>query len=551
VTSAIGAPEGPEFFETAFMRAPAAIALIGVDGRMLRCNPAYCELVGLPAEQVIGADATRFVHPDDIDAAIASSVEQIELGRAAATRPKPIRIVRPDGSFVWVKFDSMLIEDGPGDPYVLATMTDVSEQVESEAAQARSEAWLRALLQHQSDIVTVVGFDGMLRYISPNCERLIGFTAEELADTSGLDNIHPDDVDALVDGLAAQLDDGQEARPIQYRQRCRDGSWRWLEATGREVPSELGSEAVIVNARDVSERMRAEAARRETAHRFQIAFATSPIGIGFADLDGRITWVNRALAKTVGVPEAELLTMRFQDFSRDDELARELAETRRLLHGEIDSYRVEKRYEHPDGRTVWALLHVSLVRDADGSPAQLLGQLEDITERKQLESTLTHDALHDPLTGLLNRTGLRAQVDLAWGDRRAEAPMAILFGDLDGFKHVNDMLGHDAGDEVLVLVAHRLREAVRDGDIVARWGGDEFVILCPSVRDAHAATRIAQRICESLHEEFRIAPGPVGIGISIGVALDEGQPLPDLLIKDADAAAYRAKVAGRNRVEVA
>jgi diguanylate cyclase (GGDEF)-like protein len=92
---------------------------------------------------------------------------------------------------------------------------------------------------------------------------------------------------------------------------------------------------------------------------------------------------------------------------------------------------------------------------------------------------------------------------------------------------------------------------MRAGDVVARWGGDEFVILCPSVHDTDAATRIAQRICDSLHEEFRIGPGPVTIGISVGVALDDGQPLPDLLIKDADAAAYRAKDAGRNRVEVA
>ena len=128
----MGARDGPEFFEAAFMRVPAGIAFIGVDGRMLGGNPAYCEMVGVTVEEVIGADATAFVHPDDIDAAISASIEQIDFGRAAAARPRPIRIVRPDGGIVWVKFDSLLIEDGPGDPYVLATMTDVSEQVESE-----------------------------------------------------------------------------------------------------------------------------------------------------------------------------------------------------------------------------------------------------------------------------------------------------------------------------------------------------------------------------------------------------------------------------------
>jgi len=231
--------------------------------------------------------------------------------------------------------------------------------------------------------------------------------------------------------------------------------------------------------------------------------------------------------------------------------ASELRETRRLLRGEIDSFSAEKRYEHPDGRTVWGLLHVSLVRNADGKPAQLLGQLEDMTERKQLEMSLTHDAIHDPLTGLLNRAGLRGHVDLAWAVRSEDAPMAVLFGDLDGFKNVNDTLGHDAGDEVLVHVAERLRASVRGGDIVARWGGDEFVILCPSVSDAEAATHVAQRIRVALEAPFRIGPGRAEIAISIGVALDTGQPLPDLLIKDADGAAYAAKVRGRNRVVVA
>jgi diguanylate cyclase (GGDEF)-like protein len=196
-------------------------------------------------------------------------------------------------------------------------------------------------------------------------------------------------------------------------------------------------------------------------------------------------------------------------------------------------------------------LHFSLVRDAAGEPTQLLCQLEDVTERKHREMILTHDALHDPLTGLLNRSGLREHVDLAWTTRSDDAPVAILFGDLDGFKHVNDTLGHDAGDEVLAHVAQRLRTAVRTGDVVARWGGDEFVVLCPTVASVEDATNIADRVRVALEAPFRVGPGLAEIGISVGVALDTGQPLPDLLIKDADAAAYRAKVLGRNRVVVA
>jgi diguanylate cyclase (GGDEF)-like protein/PAS domain S-box-containing protein len=551
VLSGSDLPVVEAFLRTAFVRVPTGIGAIGLDGRLLACNPAYSEIVGVPIDDLIGTDAAAFVHPDDVERAIAESIEHIEAGRTKESRPEPIRMVRRDGTTVWVQYDSLLVDDGPGDAYVLSTMTDVSIQTAAEDARARSEAWFRALIQHQSDIVTVVGFDGIIRYISPNTERLLGFTPEELIGTSGVDNIHPDDIDVLVEGLGSQLTEGLDARPFEYRQRCKDGSWIWLEATGQELPSEFGNGAVIVSARDVTERRNADAAAREAESRFRMAFAASPLGIAFADLDGRLTWVNHALAETIGVPESQLLGMWFHDFSSGEELEQEMAETRRLLNGEIDSFSAEKRHEHPDGRTVWACLHVSLVRDAAGAPAQLLGQLEDITERKHLEMSLTHDANHDPLTGLLNRAGLRKEVDVAWADRRADAPIAILFGDLDGFKNVNDRLGHDAGDEVLVHVAQRLRTAVRASDVVARWGGDEFVIMCPRVDSAEGAMLIADRIRTALEAPFRIGPGLAEIAISVGVALDTGQPLPDLLIKDADAAAYRAKVLGRNRVVVA
>jgi diguanylate cyclase (GGDEF)-like protein len=248
--------------------------------------------------------------------------------------------------------------------------------------------------------------------------------------------------------------------------------------------------------------------------------------------------------------EARLLEMSFLDFTNGEDLTEEMNETRRLFRGEIESFCSERRYEHPEGRTVWARMHVSLVRGADGAPAQLLGQVEDITRHKQREMSLTHDARHDPLTGLLNRAGLRERVDAAWAARTSDAPIAVLFGDLDGFKGVNDTLGHDAGDEVLVHVAQRLRTAVRDGDVVARWGGDEFVILCPSVATVEDARSIAERIRTALQTPVRLGQGMAEIGISIGVAVDTGQPLPDLLIKDADAAAYQAKTYGRNLIVV-
>lgn len=195
-------------FYAQFWRAPAAIAAIGFDGKVLACNGAYGEILGVEPRALVGTDSGEFVCPTEVDQVVAESVVRIETGRTTETRPKPIQLLRRDGTTVWVQFDSALVEDGPGDPYVLATMTDVSVQVESQQSLDRSDSWFRTLLQHQSDIVTVIGFDGIVHYISPNCERLLGFRAEELIGTSGYENIHPDDVDALAEGMSAQLNAG-------------------------------------------------------------------------------------------------------------------------------------------------------------------------------------------------------------------------------------------------------------------------------------------------------------------------------------------------------
>jgi diguanylate cyclase (GGDEF)-like protein len=225
----------------------------------------------------------------------------------------------------------------------------------------------------------------------------------------------------------------------------------------------------------------------------------------------------------------------------------------RLLAGDAQAYRVERRYLHADGSTVWASVDVSLVRDEAGAPMHFIQQVQDISEQKEIEARLTYQALHDPLTGLGNRTLLldRLEHALAQQQRREDTLVALLFLDLDRFKVVNDTHGHDVGDRLLVQVAYRLREILRPGDTAVRLGGDEFVILCEAIPDRRAGAAVAKRVERELARPFSVSSIELSVSASIGVVFAHGdEDDAEALLRDADSAMYRAKNRGRARVEV-
>ena len=256
--------------------------------------------------------------------------------------------------------------------------------------------------------------------------------------------------------------------------------------------------------------------------------------------DGRWLRVNRAPCETLGYLEEELLGRALGDTTHPDD--REQA--RRLLSGEDRAYR-------KDGRTVWALVSVSVMHDEAGEVLYFISQVQDVTGRKGLEEKLSRLAYHDALTGLPNRTLLEERLGHAF-DRsgRTRTPVAILYLDLDGFKEVNDSLGHEAGDRLMVGLARRIKAHSRPADTVARLGGDEFRVLLEDVRGPGEAGRLADRLREYLTEPFDLNEGPVRVGVSIGVAEkgpnDEDRTVERLLC-EADAEIYRAKKAAKAR----
>jgi diguanylate cyclase (GGDEF)-like protein/PAS domain S-box-containing protein len=217
------------------------------------------------------------------------------------------------------------------------------------------------------------------------------------------------------------------------------------------------------------------------------------------------------------------------------------------------AHAVELRVIRTDGTRRHVSARTVPLRGDDGLITGFLGTLEDITDRKSLETRLEYDATHDRLTGLGSRALLVEELNSALARaRRNGLAVALLFIDLDGFKRVNDMLGHAAGDELLVQVGQRLRHAVRDGDLCVRLGGDEFVVGCTDMVSIHTSTELGDRLLRAVTEPYHVHGHEVLVGASIGVATVQGDdPVSvDQLLSNADLAAYRAKRLGRGRVEL-
>lgn len=295
---------------------------------------------------------------------------------------------------------------------------------------------------------------------------------------------------------------------------------------------------------------RVERRLREERERFECAFVNAPIGMALIAMDGCWLQVNDALCRITGHSGRALRATTLRALTHPDDVDLDAESLEQLLGGVIPNYQVEKRYRHSWGHDVWVLMTVSLVSDEDRCPLYVVTQVQDISERKEMAQRLEYIVDHDCLTGLFNRRHF--EQELARETVRASrygGPGAVLLIDLDNFKHVNDTFGHRAGDDVLKGVAGLLRQRLRETDIVARVGGDEFAVLLMQT-DADQVQVVANEVVKALgRETAMLADHSIRVTASVGVAMFDG--LTDVeVLAYADLAMYEAKETGRNRFEL-
>ena len=289
---------------------------------------------------------------------------------------------------------------------------------------------------------------------------------------------------------------------------------------------------------------------KESESRFHSAFTHAAIGMAIVTIDGRFLQVNKAFGDMLGRGSRELLAGRIGELMHIGDVADVQGMIERLVAGEIPSAEVEVRGRHRDGSDVWMALSLSLARDWQIRAQNVIVQAQDVTARRRAEAELYHNAYHDDLTQLANRSHFHDQLNraIARAARHRELRFGVMYLDFDRFKVVNDSLGHKAGDELLVNLARRLRAMVRPTDLVARLGGDEFAVLLEDLARERDAVDLAERILRELEQPVDVGGVEMAISASIGITFSShGYQTAEQIIRDADIAMYKAKGLGRAR----
>lgn len=384
---------------------------------------------------------------------------------------------------------------------------------------------------------------GALRFFSHEGDQApmqrVARWVPEPPENAGPDAWQPDD--AL---MAPLRDSSGELIGVLSVDKPRSGRRPDLEQ--RTVLELFAAQAAIAIA-DAMARQRSESRRREAEMRWELAFEHSPVGTAILAPDGRILQTNDAFVDMFGYSRDELTGANCTLLAHPDDVAIDHDLFADVIAGRRESYEIEKRYVHKGGRTVWGLLHVGVIRDESGAVLSIVGQINDISAHKIAEAQIAHRATHDSLTGLANRLSLEDVLSQCIASRR---PAGALCCGIDRFRIINDSLGHDAGDELLIAVAARLREVAPPAFTVGRIGGDEFVVVVPDEHDAEALRRVAAALMTALQRPILLRGYQHTVSVSIGVTISSPRHAhADEVLRDADQALRRAKRHGRSRIE--
>jgi diguanylate cyclase (GGDEF)-like protein/PAS domain S-box-containing protein len=537
VTILTGQPEKDDrWLRSVVHNSSEIVTIVDPDGTLRYANPAWQRVLGYDPEEEIGTmNVLDHVHPEDHPHVLEETEKAFSEG-GIATNAAEYRFRHKDGSWRWMESVGTYLLDDPAVRGVVVTSRDVTKRKKAEEALKENETFVRQLLRSLPN-GSVNVFDRDLRYlfaegrgleeVGRSRETLVGRTIQEVFGEEGL---------GLVQGHYRKAFSGEEVR---FELPMGELAYE-INAAPLHTDEDGEVRTIIAVARNITERKRAEEALRESEERLHVLADSAFEGILITD-EGVILEVNRALTDMFGYEASDVLGRSPMEFVTPEH--RDLVQ-KKIASGSEEPY--EAFGVRKDGTRLDLEVRGRAYRYR-GSTVRVTA-VRDITGRKKAEKRLEHQAFHDPLTDLPNRYLFMDRLGhaLARTQRRRGRQVAVLFMDLDGFKVVNDSLGHEMGDRLLVAVSERLKGCLRPEDTLARFGGDEFVVLLEDVEGPDEAVRVAERIIEVLKDRFVLDGRELYARASIGIAIGEDRTKdPDDLLRGADTAMYRAKDEGK------
>jgi diguanylate cyclase (GGDEF)-like protein/PAS domain S-box-containing protein len=580
-------------FRLLFERASVGIISVGPDGRAIDANPAIGRMLGYGPGELVGMTFTEFTHPEDLDGSKRLYKELLNNERSSYQCEK--RYIRKDGQVIWVRVtvwsdasaaesaqvaiamiediteaklaDNELIEKTNRLERIIATQRDIAAaasgdleqvmQVIVERAQALTRAQGAMISLIEGDQIVTRAACGIAARFAGNSRPLSQSVSRfAIAARGPLLIEYAEDDPRLNAKIRAVMGDRSHIcvplfagdRPVgalSVMSTCEIDRLNEEDRQTLELLAGVLSEGVSRAAEFDAKRRQVDALAR-----FEAIYHGAITGVMTLSDDGQIVDANPAMCDLLGLENADQVRAHIAEYLDPEEHERVSVAVAELFAGNSSSLRIDTRLNRRDGSVVWVCASFSVVREPDGRPNFGIVMVQDDTERKAAEEALVrqselneHQALHDGLTGLPNRTLFRDRIEQAIAVARREGgQLAVAMMDLDRFKDVNDSLGHHAGDTLLVELAQRLQTVLRRSDTVARLGGDEFGVLISKPRTDHDVGVVVEKVRTALEQPVIIDGLALPAEGSIGIAMfpDHGDDV-DTLLRHADAAMYSAK----------